>query len=290
MKKLFVAMLTMVLVFAVVATVSAAAPVVTGKLQYEVYGSSSDEFADARLFFNGDIDKQTNYTVSLQYVTPGYGSYDFVVREAYTTYKSDLGNVSFGKIRVTPSIVDNLYGINYGFGAGETKAPFVVKYSYNFSDDTNVGLTVIPRDQAKVDAGAYVAEFHTKVSIVNLGLNYQSAGHGDAGYALQASTTLFENLNLWTELGKWADINSDYTDDQNKALYVGGSYTFGKFTVEAEKQCNGKAREISPDLEQWGGKVSFAATKNMTFELYKGTDAVLGNLPGTTFFKAIVTF
>lgn len=318
MKKLLVSLLALVLVFAVVARVSADAPVVTGKLQYEAYTDVSPadnvpgtpnphSYADARLFFNGDIDKETNYLVSLQYTSTSIAN-NFKVREAYATYKTDFGNLSVGKIRVFPSIADLTDGVTSHLGNGITAAPFVIRYGYNLSDNTNFGLTVVPVDTGdETDvtsysgAGAFVAEAHTKVSIVNLGVNYQSEGKGDAGYALQASTTLFGSLNLWAEAGKLADQTQSLSSDEKKVELFGASLTINKLTFEVEKQFNDKAVLYGHD--QWGAKVGYALTKNTTLEYYRSSNYYLGGLdavqnPGTVdekdtgvnFFRVTVTF
>jgi hypothetical protein len=299
MKKLLVALLSLVLVFAVVASVSAAAPTVTGQLKFQAYedlqplpkDSNWDKtYFDGRLFFNGDIDAQTNYFVSLQYTsdTTKGNDADFKVREAYATYKTSVGNFTFGKIRVTPSIIDLLDGVNPLTGGGITASNFVVKYGYNFDDNTNVGLTVVPTKSSGVEGGAFVAEAHTKASIFDLGLNYQYEGKGDAGYAFQASTTLFDSLSVWTEIGRLSDQGKTLTSDQKEAYYLGAAYTIGKFTFEAERQFNDDSALDGAD--QWGSKIAYAPTKNLSFELYHSSNYFLGNLHGKNLFQTVVRF
>ncbi len=300
MKKLLVSLLTLSLVFAVVASVSAAAPVVTGKLAFETYENADptglQQWGDVRFFFNGDIDETTNYSVALQYTSNG----TFKVREAFATYKTGVGNVSFGKIRVIPTIADLTDGIAPNFGDGITSAPFVLKYGYDVNETTNLGLTVVAGQNGDssstgtykngtvvndsfTEAGAFVAEAHTKVSIFNLGANYQYEGKGDAGYAVQVSTSLFDSLNLWAEAGKLADKSKALSDDQTEAYLFGFSYTIGKVTFEAEKQFNDDA--ILYGGNQWGAKIGYALTDNVSIEYLRSSNYYLGGADAIQFFK-----
>ncbi|TCL65298.1 porin-like protein [Hydrogenispora ethanolica] len=304
MKKLLVALLSLVLVFAVVASVSAAAPTVTGLLQYEAHedtGTTDAEKVDARIFFNGSINDATNYTVSLQYADTAANGANVKVREAFATYKTGLGNFSLGKIRITPSIIDLLGGVSplAGDVDGITAAQVVVKYAYSFDDNTNVWLAVVPADSSqsatsKVEAGAFVAQLNTKASIFDLGLNYQYEGEGDAGYAFQASTTLFDSLKLWTELGRVADQTEAASSDAKTAYYVGAAYTIGKLTLEYEEQFNDDFKynaTFSGKGKHWGSKVSYAVNDNLTLELYHSPNYAIGGFDNSkNFAKAVISF
>ncbi len=326
MKKLLVSLVTLVLVFAVVASVSAAAPTVTGKLQFEGYSSADSDandntknYSDARIFFNGEIDPQTTYTVATQYNS---GWNEFRLREAYVTYKSGIGDFSVGKIRVIPTIADLTDGIAPLQGNGITNASFVVRYGYNFSDDTNFALTVVPvknnsdyvvlNDDKSVnsektlasyatsftEAGTFVAEVHTKASIFNLGANLQFEGEGDPGFALQASTKLSDALSVWAEAGQFADKSKDLSSKEKSAYLLGASYTIGKWTLEAEQQFNDDVKYMYGH-DQWGAKVGYALTDNVAIEYYRSSNYYLGGLEalnndgsdqGVSFLRVTVLF
>lgn len=329
MKKLLVSLVTLVLVFAVVASVSAAAPTVTGKLQFEGYSSADSDandntknYSDARIFFNGEIDPQTTYTVATQYNS---GWNEFRLREAYVTYKSGIGDFSVGKIRVIPTIADLTDGIAPLQGNGITDASFVVRYGYNFSDDTNFALTVVPvknnpnytvteevsgvevvndaKTAAKyatsyVDAGTFVAEVHTKASIFDLGANLQYEGKGDPGFALQASTKLSDALSVWAEAGQFADKSKDLSSKEKSAYLLGASYTIGKWTLEAEQQFNDDVKYMYGH-DQWGAKVGYALTDKVAIEYYRSSNYYLGGLEalnndgsdqGVSFLRVTVLF
>ncbi len=324
MKKLLVSLLTLVLVFAVVASVSADAPTISGTLYYEVYGDKTvkgdtnkgdREFADVRLKIAGSIDEKIDYTVITRYTSkatglPGSqyvidqktgtvvekenqgtaGTGEFQLREAYVTYKSGLGNVSFGKIRVNPSIIDLLDG---AFNSGSTMvAPVVLRYSNNISDNTSVALSVIPADASDgsndYEAGSSDAEFSTKVANVNLGAYVHFLGKGDVGYGANASISFFDALNLYTEYGKYANVDAGTTADtdseQLTTLYGGTSLTLGKFTFEVEKQFHEDTNK------QWGAKINYAATKSISLTAYHSSNYVIGNIDAANYIKATVTF
>jgi hypothetical protein len=315
MKKLLVSLLTLVLVFAVVASVSAAtAPTFSGTLYYEVYGDKTvqgdtnkgdREFVDVRIKMTGSIDEKTDYTVITRYTSkvtglPKYdedtgnfvdntdtaGTGEFQLREGYVTYKSGIGNVSFGQIRVNPSIIDLLDG---AFNSGGTMvAPVVLRYNNNISDNTSVALSVIPADYGDYEAGSSDAEFSTKVANLNLGAYVHFLGEGDPGYAANASISFFDALNLYTEYGKYANVDAGTAADKDSekltTLYGGTSLTLGKFTFEVEKQFHADTNK------QWGAKINYAATKNISITAYHSSNYAIGNIDATNYIKATVTF
>ncbi len=317
MKKLLVSLLTLVLVFAVVASVSAATANFSGTLYYELYGDKTvdavdnkgdHEFVDVRIKMAGSIDEKIDYTVITRYTSkatglPGSqyvidqktgtvvekenqgtaGTGEFQLREAYATYKSGIGNVSFGQIRVNPSIIDLLDG---SFNSGNTMvAPVVLRYSNNISDNTSIALSVIPADGNDYEAGSSDAEFSTKVANLNLGAYVHFLGKGDPGYAANASISFFDALNLYTEYGKYADADTTDAEDPLTTLYGGTSLTLGKFTFEVEKQFHD-----ADTNKQWGAKINYAATKNFSITAYRSSCYVIGNIDAANYIKGTVTF
>ncbi len=319
MKKLLVSLLTLSLVFAVVASVSAAAPTVSGTIYSEVYSDKTTGgndnngdrvFNDIRLKVAGAIDEKTEYTVIARYTTaakglPGSkyvidqktgnvvelqdqgtaGTGEFQLREAYGTYKSEIGNFSFGKIRVNPSVVDLLDGaFGEAAGPGTLVNPAVVKYSYSFSDDTSASVAVVAADGESVKGGSAVAYLNTKVADVNLAVFVNTASKGDLGYGVNASTTFFDSLNLWAEAGQYADYAKTAKDEDLQTIYLGASYTVGKFTFELEKQFNGGA------YEQWGSKIGYALTDKVAIEAFHSSNYAIGNIDADNYLKVTINF
>lgn len=244
MKKFMAGIISLIMVFAVAITVSAA-PNVSGKVEIEVDNERQSNLK-TEVDFSGQLNESLDYNFELQGDTVGTTN-PVIVDEASLTYTNELGQIQFGRFSYNTSVMDIMDTAN----VRTMKDNAAIKASTNIGENMYAAIGYQIAEGNGFAEGAYQAEFDYSLPMITLGVNYQNFNDdSEAGLVWQAEVQPFDFLTVYGEYG-----NKTGTED-DQAL-VG---------AVAKHDSLGVRGEYNMETEDWAAKVGYNVTNNLLAE------------------------